>query len=777
MADIKVRIEVNPNAESEVLGDVNNVNAEVSNVSVKTNASNVFQNIPTSESSGINGLSFAQDFIFDEQGYVDNEDMQCGVIESEQDPTEFVWGVVPENKQYSVKLTFTNAQNLKDIVVYGDKTVNQFPTRAIIDGTTEMFSDDYRWAINLQTEGDTHTIEFTHWNRANYNACLTLIRIMMRYFEVDNRNGLKTVESLSQSTGQPKEILYGVVPSSGSLKVVDIDGEISEMIRDGIIPISNSHIEIISNGKQTQSHISVDSDYDNNAKTLSVDFTNDLTKWNDLQYNGFTYPKKSENSYNILLDVLSSIGYTQGQVDEMLSTKIAYGVDNEVGTIKQYLEQIIIRYPYLPQASVRETIDKFCTLAQLQVFKTDEDKIKFVSARPVATNEEKGNVLFIDKGSIFGNFTKNILLKNKYDAVEISENKVTDMVDFDALIRTAQLNINTYSYYNSNYKGALGSVYSYAFKIESYYTDGEIYIEKNGDDNLSEIVSINSDSGTDSDGFAYISKRNGIYPFEVKYKKSYGSFKNTSQALSDINNASSSDASDSTFATNEYYYNVNFSNVLQDVYSGRIPNSYNSETANNVNVSVVDESYLKIKDVGDRYLIKYHILSRSVYYDIWINDPIGSPPTGFYDNTKITKNEAFEITISIYGNKRQISFSDVSVSDSFNSKSNFVRVQANDLLQSNTTFNDMKMSDIIKTNIKSDYANGISNATMTVACVDYYDENRKKIKDWAKGEIFEVGDIVKVECDNSLWRVTGRNFKKSGVPLIDLELQEIKILG
>ena len=36
MADIRVRIEVNPNAESEVLGNVNNVNAEISNVSIKT---------------------------------------------------------------------------------------------------------------------------------------------------------------------------------------------------------------------------------------------------------------------------------------------------------------------------------------------------------------------------------------------------------------------------------------------------------------------------------------------------------------------------------------------------------------------------------------------------------------------------------------------------------------------------------------------------------------------------------------------------------------------
>ena len=120
--------------------------------------------------------------MFDEEGYLDNEDLKGAVIESEQNTNEFIWGVVPNDKKYSVKLTFTNATDLKDIVVYGDQSANQFPTRAVVDGKTEIFSDDYRWAINLQTESETHTIEFTDWNRSNYNACLTLIRITMKFF-------------------------------------------------------------------------------------------------------------------------------------------------------------------------------------------------------------------------------------------------------------------------------------------------------------------------------------------------------------------------------------------------------------------------------------------------------------------------------------------------------------------------------------------------------------------------------------------------------------------
>ena len=280
------RIEVNPNAESELLGDVKNDNAETSNVSLKTNNSNIFENIPTSESSGINGISFAQDLVFDGEGYVDNTDLKGGVIQSEQEPTEFIWGIVPDNKQYSVKLTFSNASNLKDIIVYGNKTGNQFPTRAIIDGTTEIFSDDYRWAINLQEEKDTHTIEFTHWNRENYNASLTFISVMMKYFEIDKRSGLKSVESLSQSTGQPKDIFYGIVPSSGSLEILDLDGEIADMVTDEIIPNSDLNVEIFANGKKVQHHTSSSSDYSRD-RIFSVDMSNKLSNLQNLTYGGF----------------------------------------------------------------------------------------------------------------------------------------------------------------------------------------------------------------------------------------------------------------------------------------------------------------------------------------------------------------------------------------------------------------------------------------------------------------------------------------------------------
>ena len=198
MADIKLRIEVNPNAETETLGTitnkVNNVgsNANLSNASFKANSDGVYINTSNPKESGREMLSWGENGIlkFDGAGNLSSNGVDTGYLASENEPDEFVWGIVPNNKKYSVKLTFSNATSLKDIVIYGDPTAKQFPTKAIIDGTKTIFSDDPKWAINMETESDTHTIEFTDWNRANYNACLTNIMVMLRYFDLYTQHQL-----------------------------------------------------------------------------------------------------------------------------------------------------------------------------------------------------------------------------------------------------------------------------------------------------------------------------------------------------------------------------------------------------------------------------------------------------------------------------------------------------------------------------------------------------------------------------------------------------------
>ena len=116
----------------------------------------------------------------------------------------------------------------------------------------------------------------------------------------------------------------------------------------------------------------------------------------------------------------------------------------------------------------------------------------------------------------------------------------------------------------------------------------------------------------------------------------------------------------------------------------------------------------------------------------------------------------------------------------------------NEFLQLNTILetNNKPIYEIISKNILNDYKDGIINAKLTVICGDYYDVDGNKVINLQKGEVLQVGDIVRVDKDNEgttasrykdgsprYFRITGRNFRYDGVPLIDLELMEVKAIS
>lgn len=425
MADIKVKIEVNQNAETERLGNIRNDNASLSNVSIPTSME-VFQNIPShiNHSKGSNGLTWAYEdkdgdnyLVFNENDYVDNVENSNGYIESEYNPTEFVWGIVPESKQYNVRLTFVNAKNLKDIIIYGDSVSGQFPTRAIIDDTTEIFSDDNRWAINFKEEKNIHTIEFTHWNRANYNACITLIAVMLKYFEVDKSNAIKSVESLSQSTGQPNEIFYGIVPNDGELKIIDLDNEIREMVNEEIIKNSNATIELFVNNKKIQEHISTNSSYNENNKILNMQMDNILSTWENI-YITSRNGNYSDNLYDILKDNFKKVGLYESYLEAMCVNEIIYG-NNKVGTVKQYLQSIEVQYVYNNETTLKDIVENICVIAQLNIYQDNNGQILFTTARPRA-NANK-SIISIPQRCQLSNFDYDLILKNKYDSIRFPQ--------------------------------------------------------------------------------------------------------------------------------------------------------------------------------------------------------------------------------------------------------------------------------------------------------------------------------------------------------------------
>jgi len=776
MPQVKLKIEVN-----------GGTTASGFNVSADKSANNVgFSSMPQSFDDSFKGtkLLVIDSLYINDKGFLANGvNEDAGQLQSEQNKRQFVYGKTDANAEYELTLTMTTDTGTFDrIVIVGDSVGNQFPIEAIVDGTTTIYSDDPIWALDLGDKQSSHTIKFTKWNKANYNACFNQVKIMLQYLEIDRFNGLQTVESLSQSTPNANSIYYGTLANSGSAEIVDIDGEIEDMINDGLLDNSNVPVELYIDNHLVQSHITTDSDY-NTDKILSLQFTNKLEYWDKITYGGYAYPDTSKTAYEMLYDVLDSLGYEQS-VDDMLSEQIIYGNPVASGTIKSYLQAITIPYPYLPSDTYRNTIDKFCRLAQLQVFQKDNGDIKFISARPIMTQSQASNAITIPKYAQIKNLNKTIVLKNKYDAVEIQNTQVDDSVKYDEGVSSTIVNKNDIAYdftTHSFFGGALSTPSNYGIvnKLEAYYTSGTFNIAKKTNYNLLQILSVNITGDADADGYYTLSKRDNKFTFSVDYDRVYGSFKNNSQVISDIGNIYDNN---STFASTEYYSKVNFNSNATDTFNGQIPVSYVSANEYYSNtISITDSNYIKIKDVGDYLSVKYYILSRVVFYDLDVGFSYPSTATSFKNTPRIYKNEAVRINISMYGNKREISFENISASDDTSSAKTIATVQGSELLQVDTKYNytaiiSTAMSTLIKNNIKNDYVNGISSGNIELFCTDLYDTNNNKVIDFNDGETLQTNDVLSIVGDNNLWRAIGRQFKYDGQSTMSLQVEKTKYM-
>jgi hypothetical protein len=159
---------------------------------------------------------------------------------------------------------------------------------------------------------------------------------------------------------------------------------------------------------------------------------------------------------------------------------------------------------------------------------------------------------------------------------------------------------------------------------------------------------------------------------------------------------------------------------------------------------------------------------------------------------QIKKYRAETITINLLGTK--ITFNFNSNNETQASTENYTyNLSTNELMQEKAIYKDnyssngYNLAQLVKDNIVNDYSKGISTIIANTNCIDVNDINGNLHYIFKNGNIFKDGDIVRIDKDNNYlslykysdgsdmcFKVTGRRFRKQGVPLIDLELQEVK---
>ena len=416
MVDVKLLIEVNPNESHETIDTIHSENTELSNVSVQLNAQGQFQSIPSKPSTS-NGLVWgeADYLVFNDDDFLDNVENSNAYLESESEPTQLAWGLVPDNKEYSVKLTITGSSTLKDIIVYGEKGVNQFPTEAVLDGTQTIYSDDAMWAIAFETEIDTHTIEFTKWNRANYNAVISAISVLNQYIEINNAL-IKEFNSLSEIQSGDN-ISYDIIPSYGDFSIIDRDGEIKDAINANVITDSNIGIELYINNKLIRKHRTTSSEYDPFGLLFKVSASDFLETIGEKETQPFIQAS-STSLFLVIYSVLSKFGYTYKDVVKAFQHSMFYDGDSIYGTIKSLMERITISYPAFQKMKLRDLLSQLCQALNIGGRLNADGKLEFFSLRPKIS--QFNNIVSIPLKHQFSTPTANLFPVDVYKKVVVS---------------------------------------------------------------------------------------------------------------------------------------------------------------------------------------------------------------------------------------------------------------------------------------------------------------------------------------------------------------------
>lgn len=187
-------------------------------------------------------------------------------------------------------------------------------------------------------------------------------------FEYDRVNGLKSFSIVSEGKAD-EGIDYSMKANTGELSAIDISPSLNSKY-DSLynfllqkVAYNEIKINVILDDKLIAHFVNNGRiNYNTNTKTFKVSYQSNLVKLQDRNFK-FQIDKENINA-----------GYTAGDIYTLLKSKSEpiigqqFYIDSET---MNYLDSIVIPYPYLEETTLWEQWNKLCILAQLSIYPKD----------------------------------------------------------------------------------------------------------------------------------------------------------------------------------------------------------------------------------------------------------------------------------------------------------------------------------------------------------------------------------------------------------------------
>ena len=339
------------------------------------------------------------------------------------------FGFTNENGVLNLTLTIVGTDVISFMLRF-DSLRNQYPTDYTwydIDNEAHIITGNTSNELVFQqrTGYGTTTIVFSQWNLPNTSVGLTFIESV----ELDlylNKLQIVNFESQAQIKSDVRQIDYGLLANTGKIELKDVDNKILENAKMGYLDTYLFTLDLYLNNKLFQKHITNQTPYYDENKTIQLQLTNELEKWNQVQIGDISFANTT--LFNVFSRVLFEFDRELAPSRIIGAKKIVVstytnGVQQDRNVnLATYLNDIKIQPFTLKKDSLANQIKKICTVAQLCLYIDDNGEIKLTSARPKLLSYQYDTMEAIGIGysEETSSLDYDILVSNRYDDVEFS---------------------------------------------------------------------------------------------------------------------------------------------------------------------------------------------------------------------------------------------------------------------------------------------------------------------------------------------------------------------
>ena len=267
----------------------------------------------------------------------------------------------------SLKMTITSRETIKQLVLFFDSVVYEFPVVLKVNGE-EFINNGTRFAwVDSEYAGKTLEVEFLSWNKPDVALRLTGV-VDGLTISYDKYSGLVDLDVQFQSTASEMPE-YGCTGKVDSFTVLDDNYYIHSLAEMDLLK-KDLAIRVYFGDKLISKYTST-ADWEETGKKITVTMEDEIMRWDEIAVN-LTDEDKGDNLNEYLINVLMAGGVNLDD-DGVVGGRLKYGywkTENGVDlTMKDYLRSIKLGLWFRPQqGSLKKELNKICTLAQCNIF-------------------------------------------------------------------------------------------------------------------------------------------------------------------------------------------------------------------------------------------------------------------------------------------------------------------------------------------------------------------------------------------------------------------------